>query len=338
MKALKIVCMKGYVLLVVSLVFVGSLSSQKTVAQTAVDTSLSRHPFVYAGEWDHRNPLQTIWIVKKGKVVWSYGIPIKDENGELQELGDVHQLSNGNILFSRKVGASEITPAKKIVWNYVAPKGTEIHTSQPIGKDKVLIMQNGFPAKLMIINKKSGKTEKELIIPTGGSKTAHGQFRHVRYTTAGTFLVAHMDMGKVVEYDGNGKSIWSVVAERPWAAIRLKNGNTLISGDNAAYAREVNAKGEVVWEFSQKDVPDILLGSVQECNRLANGNTVICNWIPNKIKDPKDWPTSVQILEVTPDKKVVWRVKSWSDPDLGPASAIQLLDEKGVAEKGELQR
>lgn len=308
------------------------------LSKSKIDTTLSRHSFVYAGEWDYRNEMQTIYLVRKGKVAWSYGIPIKDANGVLQELGDVHRLSNGNILFSRKVGASEITPDKKIIWNYEGLKGTEIHSCQPLGLDKVVMMQNGSPAKILIINKKTNVIEKELIMPTGNSEKSHGQFRHIRYTTAGTFLVPHTDMGKVVEYDANGKVLWSVKADHPWAAIRLKNGNTLISGDQFGYAREVNPKGEVVWEFTQADAPNILIANIQECNRLANGNTVFCNWVPNKIKDPKDWKNSVQVIEVTPDKKIVWALKSWNNPDLGPASAIQLLDEKGKAEKGELQR
>jgi hypothetical protein len=278
-------------------IFIGlNLCAPAQRNNAAIDTGLKRHSFVYAGEWDYRHDVQTIWIVKKGKVVWTYTIPIKDTAGVLQELGDVHQLSNGNILFSRKVGASEETPDKKIVWNYDSPSGTEIHTAQPIGLDKVLIMQNGFPAKIKIINKKSGQVEKEIVVPTGDATSTHGQFRHVRYTAAGTFLVPHMNMNKVVEYDSTGKSIWFVEAQHPWAAIRLKNGNTLISGDQAGYAREVNAKGETVWEFNQKDVPDIKLYNIQECNRLANGNTVICNWCPNGIKDPKLWVNSIQVF------------------------------------------
>jgi hypothetical protein len=35
---------------------------------------------------------------------------------------------------------------------------------------------------------------------------------------------------------------------------------------------------------------------------------------------------------------VIWALHQWKDPDLGPSSNIQLLDEKGKAEKGELQR
>lgn len=43
------------------------------------------------------------------------------------------------------------------------------------------------------------------------------------------------------------------------------------------------------------------------------------------------------LVEVTPDKKVVWALKDWKD--LGPASAIQVLDDPGLPERpGDLQR
>jgi hypothetical protein len=101
---------------------------------------------------------------------------------------------------------------------------------------------------------------------------------------------------------------------------------------------EVNKQGEVVWQFSEKDVPEYKCFIFQEASRLANGNTVICNWCPADVKDPKNWPGTVQVLEVTPDKRVVWALSEWKDPDLGPASSIQLLDEPGVPENGEPQR
>jgi hypothetical protein len=37
-------------------------------------------------------------------------------------------------------------------------------------------------------------------------------------------------------------------------------------------------------------------------------------------------------------KKVVWALREWTDPDRGPASLVQLLDEPGVPENGDLQR
>jgi hypothetical protein len=298
-------------------------------AQSLPGKGMAQHPFLYCGEWQNRSTSQqTMYIVKGGKVAWSYTNPLKGE------LGDCTMLSNGNIVFSRQFGASEITQAKKIVWNYDGPPGTEIHTAYPIDDRRVLVMQNGNPAKLLVINKGNSEIEKELVLATRVPTGTHGQFRHIRMTVDGTFLVAHMDLGKVVEYDAEGKEIWSVAAPSAWAAVRLKNGHTLISGNQHGYVREVNSAGETVWEINKDDLPGIPLHTVQEVSRLANGNTLINNWVENVPQS--DWPTVVQLIEVTPDKKVVWALRDWTT--LGPASSTQLLDEPGIAEKMELQR
>lgn len=268
-----------------------------------------------------------MYVVRDSRVAWSYTNSLKGE------LGDCTMLSNGNIVFSRQFGASEITPDKKIVWNYDAPPGTEIHTAWPIDSQGILVMQNGNPARLLIINKSDNKIQKQLILPSGSNNT-HAQFRHVRMTAAGTFLVAHLDLGKVVEYDQNGNVIWSTPAPSAWAAVRLKNGNTLISGNQHGYVREVNPRGETVWEINKDDLAGFPLYTVQEVSRLANGNTLINNWVGNLAQ--ADWPKVVQLIEVAPNKQVVWALRDWSV--LGPASSTQLLDEPGVAEKGGLQR
>jgi len=59
---------------------------------------------------------------------------------------------------------------------------------------------------------------------------------------------------KVVEFTLDGKEVWSVDAPSAWSAIRLHNGNTLISGDAMSYTREVNLKGEQYGTYSG-DVP-----------------------------------------------------------------------------------
>jgi hypothetical protein len=290
---------------------------------------LAQHPFLYCGEWQDRGKSEQVMkLIRDGKVVWTYSIPGQEE------YGDCTRLSNGNVVFSRRLSASEVTPNKNVVWQYDAPPKTEIHTAQPIGKDRVLIMQNGDPAKALLINKKTGKVEKELVIQVRRPENVHGQVRHIRYTRSGTFLVAHLDLGKVVEYDKNGKEIWSVDAPSAWAAVRLKNGNTLISGNQHGWVREVNPKGEIVWEINKNDLPGITLETVQEVSRLANGNTLINNWAGSRPFD--EWTSVVQLIEVTPDKKVVWALRDWNT--FGPASSTQLLDEPGVPENGDLQR
>ncbi len=144
-----------------------------------------------------------------------------------------------------KLSRAMVSPDKKLLWHYDAPAGTEIHSAQAIGKDRVLIMQNGNPAEAMIVNTATGAIEKEIPIPTTVHGT-HGQFRHIRMTRSGTVLVPHLSEGKVVEYDQEGKVVWSVAAKSPCQAIRLKDGNTLIAGDASRYAREVNPRGDTL--------------------------------------------------------------------------------------------
>jgi hypothetical protein len=96
---------------------------------------LAQHPFLYCGEWQNRSTSnQVMYLVRGGKIVWSYTNLLKGE------LGDCSMLSNNHIVFSRQFGASEITPDKQIVWNYDGPPGTEIHTAYPIDAERVLIM------------------------------------------------------------------------------------------------------------------------------------------------------------------------------------------------------
>jgi hypothetical protein len=298
---------------------------------------LAQHPFLFAGEWDTRKAEQSMFLVREGRIVWSTSIPLHPSPGANQEFDDATLLPNGNIIYSRMSGAGEIGPDKRLVWDYPAPPGTEIHSIQTLGHGRVLIMRNGNPAQAMIINTVTGATERVIPIPTTVTGT-HGQFRHVRMTRAGTLLVPHLGEGKVVEYDLNGKALWSVQAKSPWSAVRLNNGNTLIAGDWSGYVREVDSSGRTVWEFTQADVPNIRIFNLQTANRLANGNTVITNWCAGD-KNVEDWPSTVQVLEVSPDKNVVWALRAWKAPgDLGPASSIQLLDEPGDAESGDQQR
>jgi hypothetical protein len=120
--------------------------------------------------------------------------------------------------------------------------------------------------------------------------------------------------------------------------VRLTNGDTLITGDSHAYIVEVTPAGKVVWELTRADLPGYTIGNIQDVQRLANGNTVFSNWVPNKLVKPEDWPSSVQLFEVTPDKKIVWALREWSNPPLGPASGFQMLDQPGVPEKNGQQR
>jgi hypothetical protein len=289
---------------------------------------LAQHPMLYAGEG-----YNTIFLVNHGKVIWTWS------TGRGGEIDDVWMLTNGHILFTRQFHVEEVTPQKEVVWHYDAPEGTEVHTCQPIGLDKVLLVRNGLPPKLMVINKKTGAVEIEHALPAESltdPKTVHPQFRRIRMTAKGTYLAPFLMMNKVVEYDKNFKPIWTYEIPSPWAAVRLHNGNTLIVDEHDRLVREVNPKSESVWEFKQADLPPgIVLHNIQTAERLANGDTVIFSSTGGtKLEDR---PNIIQLLEVTRDKKLVWVLQDWKN--LGPATTAQFLDEPGVPEHpGDLQR
>jgi hypothetical protein len=290
--------------------------------------ALAQHPMLYAGEG-----YNTIFLVNQGKVIWTYATV---GHGEID---DVWMLSNGHVLFTRQFAVVEVTPQKEVVWHYDAPAGTEIHTCQPIGLDRVLLMQNGLPPKLMVINKRTGTVEVTHEMPAASltdPKTVHPQFRRIRMTAAGTYLAPFLKLGKVVEYDKNFQAIWTYEIPTPWAAVRLQNGNTLITDEHDKLVREVSPKGETVWECKQADLPsNLVLHNLQTADRLANGDTVIFSSTGGT--KAEDRPGIIQILEVTPDKKLAWVLQDWKD--LGPATTAQFLDEPGIPENpGELQR
>lgn len=240
-------------------------------------------------------------------------------------------MTNGNILFAHQYGITLINPKDEILWFYKAPKDTEIHTAQPIGKKHIIYVQNGNPATVNIMDITNNKIVHSFEVPVKNPESTHGHFRHARLTKDGTYILAHMDSQRVAEYDFDGNEVWSMDAPKIWSAEPLANGNVLLCG-NDRWVREVNKQKEVVWDFKLDEYPQYKMTSPQIATRLDNGNTIINTWF-------SDWGDKldlnnkpVQAIEVTPSKEVVWVLQSWEDPNLGPSTTIQVLDQKRISE------
>jgi hypothetical protein len=283
----------------------------------------AQHPMLLVGE-----NYDKMFLVKDGKVIWTYS------SGSSYEYDDVWMLSNGNILFSRMEYVAEITPDKKVVWRYncnkeSGPGHTEIHTCQPIGLDKVMFVVNGLPPKLMVVNIKTGAVEVDHVLPFAQPPSPdkiHGQFRRARVTAQGTYLVSVFGLSYVAEYDKDFNEIRRYPCSRPWSALRLKNGNTLITNEAENLTVEMNGKNDTVWQFSAKnDLPEAyrFATAPQTCTRLANGNTIFTSRGDNAGNGP-------QMVEVTRDKKVVWVLQDWKT--FGPVTTVQILDDPGIPE------
>jgi outer membrane protein assembly factor BamB len=283
---------------------------------------LAQHDFMYTGESHDRR----IFIVRHGEIVWTY-----DDPAGKGEISDAVMLSNGNILFAHQFGVSIITQDKKIIWNFDAPAGKEIHTAVPIGTDHVLFVINGDLPVVRVVNIVTGVTDREFTLPAKHPIGVHGQFRHVRLTSNGTLVVAFMQMNKVVEYDFDGNELWSFPADSPWGVTPLLNGNLLITDRTGV--REITRRGDTAWTFAQSDALDYKFTTFQQAWRLQNGNTVVTNWVNEWNTKPEERTGTLQALELTPSKEVVWALASWTPPsNLGPLSTLQFLDEPSAPE------
>jgi len=275
--------------------------------------ALAGHPFVICDI--HKK--QIMKVDEKGEVVWTYPGPV---------VHDVWMLKNGNILFAGPAtGVVEVTPEKKEVWTYKAEKGQSVLSCQPLPNGDVMIGIEGKPSRIIEVGR-DGTVKKTIPLQTKGS------IRLARKTHTGAYIVAERKESSIHEYDGDGKLIRVIKSKGAvFMAARLKNGNTLIGTGTGHELVEVDPDRKVAWEVKENDLPGIPIRAAAGFQRLPNGNTVLCNWGGHGHLGKQ-----AQIVEITPEKKVVWQVfdnKKFSTP-----LHIQLLDVEGDPAKGELER
>jgi len=256
------------------------------------------------------------------------------------KVGAIHDASvlpNGNILLQQgwqKV--VEVTPTKATVWEYDAGKmngnegkRVEVHAFQRLDNGLTMIAESG-PARIIEVDHE-GKIRREIKLKVN-HPNAHSDTRLVRKLDNGNYLVAHESDGTVREYDSASAIVWEyeiplfgkerkgghgpeAFGNSVFSAIRLPNGNTLIGGGNGHCVLEVTPKKEIVWKIIQNDLPGITLAWITRVDRLPNGNTMVGNCHAG--------PDNPQFLEVTPDKKVVWSFKDFTN--FGNSTPVQAL-------------
>lgn len=276
------------------------------------------HDYFYAGESLRRR----MFIVQGDSITWQY--EYAEGRGEIS---DAILLSDGHILVAHQYGIFEVTQEKQILWKYEAPEGTEIHTIQPIGKNHVVFVQNGHPAKVVVMEIPSLRIVREFELPTDSKGSVHGQFRSARLTQRGTLLVGYMSEGFVAEYNANGQLVDKWTGMLPWAITETDKGNIFITG-RKGLLQEINRQGQTLW---QMDVAKLGIKSPQKAIRLKEGNIIVNDWYNEWNKTPMDTLNApAQAYELDKEGNIVWTLCAWGQngkPDLGPSTTIQLLDQ-----------
>lgn len=258
---------------------------------------------------------------------------------------DVHPLGEGRVLVQR--GAAEIVELDlktgKVVWSYDSArrngndgKRIEVHSFQPLANGRIMIAESG--AGRIIEIDRGGAIHKEVRLKID-HPDPHRDTRLARKLATGNYLVCHEGDGVVREYDETGKVVWEfpvplfgkaprgghgpeAFGNQAFAAVRLPDGDTLISTGNGHGVVKATPAGEIVWRLDQRDLPGIVLAWTTTLEVLPNGNYVVGNCHAG--------PGNPLLIEIEPaTKKVVWTFDRWDD--FGDSVSNTLLLDPGAS-------
>jgi HEAT repeat protein len=170
----------------------------------------------------------------KGEVLWQ-----KDIVGPLV----AQRLPNGNTFIATDSQVLEVNRTDKEIFSFSAPTGERIM--------KALKLPNGEIACLTDAARvvRFDVTGKELFSYSVslGKRLFGGR---IYMLPNGRVLIPHNGENKVVEYDAHGKAVWEVNVDEPVAAVRLPNGNTLVTTMTPQRgAVEFDRNGQEVWSY-----------------------------------------------------------------------------------------
>jgi len=172
-----------------------------------------------------------------GATVWAMAAGLKYPN-------EAYRLANGNTLITDRDNnrVIEVTPDRAIVWSYSDIDGPHNGNRLPNGNTLICDSQGNR------------------IVEVGPSGTVVWQYatnlvwpRCAQRLANGNTLIGDTGHNRVIEVDRSGAIVWSATGlALPFQAIRLENGNTLISfGSGVQLGRvvELSPAGQVVWQY-----------------------------------------------------------------------------------------
>ena len=235
------------------------------------------------------------------------------------------------MLFRSSDRVEEVTRTREVVFSYKRSKENgEIGTTQRLYNGNTLITELGARPRLLEVNPQGAIVLDVPLQPE--TDNTHMQTRMARQLRNGNYLVPHLLAFAVKEYTPEGKVVRTFRTDLedlggrkaenwPFTAIRLDNGNTVVSLTHGNKVVEMNPSGEVVWKVDNSHVRGLFADPCGS-QRLANGNTVIGSHAANK---------GISMVEVNPAHEIVW---TSDHPLAAGVHHFQILTTNGKPEPG----
>jgi Mal s 1 allergenic protein-like len=196
----------------------------------------------------------------------------------------------------------------KVEWEF--PNKHDVHDLWLLPNGNVLTHTS--PTNVVEVNAKKEIVWKYEAKPKAGYK-GRVEIHAFQRLADGNTMVAESGNARIVEVDKDAKIVKEIplTVKNPSAhsdtrmVRKLESGNYLVCHEHDGCVREYDGTGKVVWEYaldlngrpkSPGHGPEGHGTEVYGAVRLANGNTLIAGGNNNRV------------LEVTPDKKIVWQV------------------------------
>jgi len=271
---------------------------------------LITHSFFIAG------PQFTGIIGEQGEEIWNTNRP---------GARDGFVLDNGNVLICWADEVVEYDQNKKVIFSYkrTAPE-MELGTAVRLANGNTMITESGKSPRIVEVNQQGKVLLSVPLQPE--TDNIHMQTRMARKLPNGNYLVPHLLAFAVKEYSPKGEVVNVFRTDTPefggrdsvnwpFTAIRLKNGNTLVSLTHGNKVVEFNKAGKVVWKVTNQDLKERLFNDPCGLQRLPNGNTIVCSYGAKE---------GTRIFEVTRKKEIVWTFQKYG------AHEVQVLSTNGI--------
>ena len=278
--------------LFVCFVIVSCQKPQKKVDQEIKQAEPIKHSFLLAG------PEFTGIIGEDGEVIWDSG-----KTGAR----DGYVLSNGNILICWSDVVREYDENKEVIFNYYrSNEPIELGTAVRLKNGNTLITESGNNPRIIEVDGNGNVAHSVPLKPE--TDNVHMQTRMARKLNNGNYLAPHLLAFAVKEYQPDGKVVKIFRTDQeemggregenwPFTAIRLKNGNTLVTLTHGNKVVEFDPAGGIVWEVTNEDAKGDPFVDPCGAQRLPNGNTVIASYGAKE---------GIKLFEVTRNKEIVW--------------------------------
>jgi len=221
-----------------------------------------------------------------------------------------------------------IDRAGKIEWEY---KIGSLHDLQMLPSGNILF-HSGI-TKLIEVDPKTNKVVWEYnAAKSNGNEGKKLEVHAFQRLANGNTMIAESGVARIIEVDKDGKLVHQIKLKVNHPSTHsdtrlarvLDNGNYLVAHERDGAVREYNREGQVVWEyeiplFDKKPAgghgPEGFGNQCFSILRLASGNTLIGTG------------NGHSVIEVTPEKKIVWQINQKDLPNITLAwvTTLQVL-------------